>query len=105
MVTRKRLRSVLNTLALYTIAGLLIGYFWVNAHSGNHGLNAKQTLDQEIAAAMAEQAELKRERTFWERRVRLLQSGSLDRDMLDERGRVLLDYSDPRDLILIIKRP
>ena len=41
MVTRKRLRSILTTLGLYVMAALLIGYFGVNAYSGNHGLKAK----------------------------------------------------------------
>ena len=41
MVTRKRLRSILSALGLYVMAGLLIGYFGVNAYSGNHGLRAK----------------------------------------------------------------
>ena len=40
MVTRKRLRSILTALGLYVMAALLIGYFGVNAFSGNHGLKA-----------------------------------------------------------------
>ncbi|HEX8829440.1 MAG TPA: septum formation initiator family protein, partial [Xanthobacteraceae bacterium] len=32
MVTRKRLRAILNALALYSFAALLIGYFGVNAY-------------------------------------------------------------------------
>ena len=54
MVTRKRFRTVLNALALYTIAALVIGYFGVNAYSGNRGLRAKQDLDQQIAELGAE---------------------------------------------------
>ena len=42
MVTRKRLRSILTALGLYVMAALLIGYFGVNAYSGNHGLKARQ---------------------------------------------------------------
>ena len=49
MVTRKRLRSILTTLGLYVMAALLIGYFGVNAYSGNHGLKAKEDLDRQIA--------------------------------------------------------
>ena len=45
MVTRKRLRSVLTALGLYLCAALLIGYFGVNAYTGNHGLRARQGLD------------------------------------------------------------
>jgi cell division protein FtsB len=105
MVTRNRLRTVLNALALYTIAALVIGYFGVNAYTGNHGLRAKQDLDQQIAQLTSELNALKDERTSWERRVALLKSESIDPDMLDERARVLLDYADPRDLTLRIKQP
>ena len=40
MVTRKRFRTALNALALYTIAAPVIGYFGINAYSGNRGLRA-----------------------------------------------------------------
>ena len=49
MVTRPRLRSILTALGLYVLAALLIGYFGVNAFTGNHGLMAKQDIDQQIA--------------------------------------------------------
>jgi cell division protein FtsB len=105
MVTRKRLRTVLNALALYIIAALVIGYFGVNAYSGNHGLRAKQDLDQQIAELSDELAGLKAERAGWERRVVLLKPESIDPDMLDERARVLLNYADPRELTLRRKQP
>src|SRR5262249_44656456 len=101
MVTRKRLRSVLTALGLYVTAALLIGYFGVNAYSGNHGLKAKEDLDQQIAALSTDLARLKRERAQWERRVALLKSNKLDPDMLDEQARALLDYVAPGDLTLM----
>jgi cell division protein FtsB len=100
MVTRKRFRTFLNALALYTIAALVIGYFGVNAYSGNRGLRAQQDLDQQITQLSRELAALKAERAAWERRVSLLKPESIDPDMLDERARALLDYADPRELIL-----
>ena len=105
MVTRKRFRTVLNALALYTIAALVIGYFGVNAYSGNRGLRAKQDLDQQIAELSAELDALKAERANWERRVSLLKPESIDPDMLDERARVLLNDADPRELTLRLKQP
>jgi cell division protein FtsB len=105
MVTRKRLRTVLNALALYTIAALVIGYFGINAYSGNRGLRARQDLDQQIMQLGDELASLKAERANWERRVALLKPESIDPDMLDERARVLLNYADPRELTLRLKRP
>jgi cell division protein FtsB len=105
MVTRRRFRTVVNALALYTIAALLIGYFGINAYTGNHGLRAKQDLDQQITQLSNELAALRAERVNWERRVSLLQPESIDADMLDERARALLDYVDPRELTLQLKRP
>ena len=48
MVTRPRLRSFFTALGLYVLAALLIGYFGVNAYTGDHGLRARQDLDQQI---------------------------------------------------------
>ena len=81
MVTRKRLRSILTTLGLYVTAALLIGYFGVNAYSGNHGLKAKEDLDHQIGELTTELGHLKVERGQWERRVALLRSDKLDPDM------------------------
>src|SRR5262245_35020554 len=105
MVTRRRLRSILTALGLYLGAALLIGYFGVNAYTGNHGLRARQDLDQQIAQLSAELATLSAERATWERRVSLLRSETIDPDMLDERARALLDYVDPSDVTLQLERP
>jgi cell division protein FtsB len=105
MVTRRRVRTILNTIALYTIAVLLIGYFGINGYTGDHGLRAKQDLDAQITELTDELAALRAERANWERRVALLQSQSIDADMLDERVRALLNYSDPRELTLQLKQP
>jgi cell division protein FtsB len=104
MVTRRRLRLFLTALSLYLGAALLIGYFGINAYTGNHGLRAKQDLDHQIAQLTAEFATLETERTVWERRVSLLRSDSLDPDMLDERARAFLDFADSNDLVLRIAR-
>ena len=104
MVTRRRLRSFLTALGLYVGAALLIGYFGVNAYTGNHGLRAKQDLDQHFAELSDELARLKKERAEWQRKVALLKSESIDPDMLDERARAVLNYLEPREITLIIKR-
>ena len=105
MVTRKRLRSILTALGLYIIAALLIGYFGANAFSGNHGLKAKQDIEQQISTLSSELSRLQVERWQWERRIALLKSRGLDPDMLDERARALLDYAHPHDLTLMLDKP
>jgi cell division protein FtsB len=102
MVALTRLRSFFATLGLYTMAGLLIAYFGINAYTGNHGLKARHDLEQQIARLSEELAHAKAERTQWERRVALLRSDRLDPDMLDERARALLNDVDPHDLVLLL---
>jgi cell division protein FtsB len=105
MVTRPRLRSFFTALGLYVLAALLIGYFGVNAYTGDHGLRARQDIDRDIGSLTTELTQATTEREMWERRIKLLKSGSVDPDMLDERARALLDYGDPRELILLPKKP
>jgi len=104
MVSHRRRRTILTVLGLYIFAALFIGYFAVNAFTGNHGLRAQQDLDQQMAAMQQELAQVKAERAVWERRVALLRSDRLDPDMLEERARALLGYVDPRDLIFLLPR-
>ncbi len=103
MVTRKRMRSILTALGLYAAAALFIGYFGVNAYSGNHGLRAKQELDLQIIELTDELSRQKMERAQWERRVSLLRSDGLDPDILNERARAELNYVDPHDVMLLLK--
>jgi cell division protein FtsB len=105
MVTRPRIRAFFTALGLYVLAALLIGYFGVNAYTGNRGLRARQDLDQQIATLDAAIKEAQAEHAQWERRIALLRSDRLDPDMLDERARALLDVADPRDLVMMQKRP
>ena len=103
MVTRTRVRTVLTAIGLYIGAALLIGYFGVNAYTGAHGLKAKQDLVQQISELTADLDRLKRERVNWEHRVSLLRAEGLDRDLLDERARAMLDFIDPREITLILR--
>ena len=54
MVTHRRRRTILTVLGLYLFAALFIGYFGVNAFTGNHGLRAQQDLEQQLAAMQDE---------------------------------------------------
>ena len=93
MVSHRRRRAILTALGLYVFAALFIGYFAVNAFTGNHGLRAQADLDQQLTVMQQELHALKAERNGWERRVSLLRSDRIDPDMLDERARALLGLS------------
>jgi len=104
MVIRPRIRAFLTALGLYVVAALFIGYFGINAYTGKNGIKAREGLDRQIPDLAGELDRVKAERTRWERRVALLKADRIDPDMLDERARQLLNYTDPRDVTVMIKR-
>ena len=94
----------MTALSLYSVAALFIGYFGINAYTGRNGINARHGLDQQIADLAGEVERVKAERARWERRVALLKADRIDPDMLDERARQLLNYLDPHDVTIMVKR-
>jgi len=103
MVSHRRRRTILTVIGLYIFAAAFICYFAVNAFTGSHGLRAQQDLGEQMAGMQQELAQLKAERSLWERRVALLRSDRLDPDMLDERAHALLGLVDPRELTFVLQ--
>ena len=101
MVVRRRLRSVLIPLALYVVAGGLIAYFVHNAQIGNRGLAAKQVLKIQIYEVNRELDAARAEHTEWDRRLALLRAEHVDRDLLEERARILLGRVHRNDLVIV----
>lgn len=102
MVSHRRRHTILTALGLYLFAAAFIGYFAVNAFTGNRGLRAQQEIEQQLALMQTELAEVRAEKAIWERRVALLRPDRIDPDMLDERARVLIGLADPRDVTLLL---
>jgi len=101
MVVRKRARKILIPLALYGVSALMVGYFVHHAHSGTRGLDAKRQLKIQAQDISAELDTLRTERAEWERRIALLRSDQIDRDLLEERTRSLLGRVHRNDLVII----
>jgi cell division protein FtsB len=102
MFFRRRFRNTLIALACYGAAGGVVSYFWWHAHNGERGLQAKAGIKVRIAELNLEIDQTKRERAEWERRVALLRADSLDRDILEERARVLLNGAHKNDVIVVL---
>lgn len=101
MVSHRRRHAILTAIGLYIFAAAFIGFFAVNAFTGNHGLRAQAGLELQLATMQRQLKAIKAERAVWERRVALLRSDKIDPDMLEERARALIGYADPRDLVMI----
>jgi cell division protein FtsB len=101
MVVRRRVRAVLMPLGLYAVSGLVVGYFVHQAESGNRGLEAKRALKIQARALNQELTAAKANRAIWEHRVALLRSEQIDRDLLEERARVMLGRVHANDVVII----
>jgi cell division protein FtsB len=101
MVVRRRLRAFLLPLLLYGVSGGIVGYFVHHAHSGNRGLEVKRELKRQAFAIGQEVAAAKAERLEWQRRIALLETEQIDRDLLEERARVVLGRVHRNDLVVI----
>ena len=82
------------------IFATVFGYFGYHLVNGDRGLLAMAHLQREVQIAHQNLTEAETTRKIWERRVSALRNQSLDPDMLDERARVLLNFSQKEDIVI-----
>lgn len=97
---RNRARHILGPL----LGIVTVAYFVYHTVHGERGVLAYLQLREQVSAASENLAELKTEKQHWERRVHLLHPASLDRDMLDERVRLMLGYARADDLVILTSK-
>ncbi len=75
-------------------------YFVWNAVQGDRGtLMAVQRRDV-LAVKQTELTQVDADRALWERRVGALRGARIERDMLDERARAMLNLASPDEIIV-----
>ncbi len=84
--------------------GGVIVYFAYFAVNGERGLTAMHQVQAEVEQAKLRLDRVHQERTRLENRSALLRPDNLDADMLDERARLMLNYSHPDDVIIMLPR-
>jgi cell division protein FtsB len=79
----------------------VVAYFAYHSFQGDRGLVAWLRVKEQIETARSELAGLEAERKALERRVTLLRPASLDRDLLDEQARAVLNYARPGEIVIM----
>jgi cell division protein FtsB len=100
MGVRSRFARFATIAGLYAVAAGAAGYFVFEARHGARGLESRKLLRADLSRLDGELAALRRERAVWERRVTQLQSDPIDRDLLDERVRHLINRAHPDDVVI-----
>jgi cell division protein FtsB len=91
MAVKTRARSIVLPIAFYLVLGVASGCLVWGASTGERGLKAKAEYDAEAARLQVELEQLQDERGRWRRRVDSMRSEAIDRDLLDEEARAVLD--------------
>ncbi len=84
---------------------LVVVYLGVQALTGQRGLLSGAARDELLHQRKTQLAELTATRADLEVRARYLRKGSLSRDLLEERARVVLGFADPRDYVVRVAGP
>jgi cell division protein FtsB len=95
---RLRLRHVIGPV----IGGAVLIYVTYNGINGDRGLLAWRTYEKQVSEAKAELKKVSAEREALAAQVMLLHPESLDKDMLDEWARRLLNYGKPDEIVIFL---
>lgn len=99
----RAIRNRLRALAPPVVFLALTYYFWWNAVHGKSGLEAQHVQQQELARAQAHFQAVEAARTAWQTKIADLNGQSIQRDMLDEQARQVLNLANPQDLVIELK--
>jgi cell division protein FtsB len=100
MVIGKEIRRKLPQVLAPLFGAAMMAYFGYHAVQGDRGLIAWWSLRYEIEKADYELAEVTAVKQALEHKVSLLRPESLDRDMLEERARIMLGSVNADDFII-----
>jgi cell division protein FtsB len=86
------------------VLAFLIFYFGFQALTGDRGLLTLSQRNEQLAEKRAELSQIQAQRKDLEARARLMRDGAISRDLVEERARYLLGFSDPRDYVIRTKQ-
>ena len=100
MVIRSRLRAILFPLLLLAFSGPLAAYFVWHAVNGNRGIKAKEEYRAQMEVLNTEKAALQKEKAALERRIGMLRGETIDRELLEEEARAVLNRVHKNDVVI-----
>ena len=102
MWTRQHKQRWTGRLIVPGIAALVSAYFGYHAFQGEYGIRSTERYLAREAELQGRLQEVREQRLALERRVTMMQDGSIDQDMLDEQARRALNLSHPDEVTIIL---
>ena len=101
MWTRQHKQRNTGRLIVPAVSALFLAYFGFHAYHGEFGIYSKYLYEAQAVELQARLDAVKAQRVGMERRVQLLQDGTLEKDMLDEQARRALNLSKPDEIVMM----
>jgi cell division protein FtsB len=105
MVIRTRISAILLPLAFYAFSGVVGSFFVWHASHGERGIAADLETRRQMAEVESELKTVRAEKAQWQKRIDLLRGPEIDRDLLDEEARNLLNRVNKNDLVVLLPTP
>lgn len=96
-------RIRLRYLLIPAVCAAFLGYFAHHTINGARGLAAYQRLQMRAGELKKQIAEVRAEKEKMESRVSLLRPESLNRDMIDERARIILNLAKENEITILLE--
>jgi len=100
MATRQSKNSRFSGLAIPAVCLCILGYFSFHAFQGSLGVQSRAVMDRQNLELQFELARLRETRLDMEQKVGLLRDGSLEKDMLDQQVRHMLNLIKPNEVVI-----
>jgi cell division protein FtsB len=105
MVVRTRISAILIPLVFHLLAGAVGGFFVWHAFHGERGISADLEYRRQMADIETDLKKVRAEKAEWQKRIELLRGPEIDRDLLDEEARNLLNRVNKTDLMVFLPPP
>ena len=102
MAVKTRARAILIPIVFYLVLGSASAWLVWGASQGERGLKAKAQYDAEAAQLRLQLTQLQSDHERWRRRVESMRSEAVDRDLLDEEARKMLDRVGRDDVVIFV---
>ena len=100
MWTRQRKSRRYGALIMPAIAAVFLSYFGYHAFHGDYGIYAAKRLAERTDIMRGELASLRAQRAELEHRLSLLSNGTMERDMLDQQARRVLNLVREDEVVI-----
>ncbi|MCP4072218.1 MAG: septum formation initiator family protein [Hyphomicrobiales bacterium] len=101
MATRQKKNSRFSGLAVPAVCLCILGYYGFHAYQGSLGIKSRSAMEQKSLDLEFELARLHEEHASLKIKVGLLRNGRVEKDMLDQQARHLLNFVKANEYVII----